>query len=650
MSLSPRISVVIPCRNGAAYIAPTIRSALNQTLPPREIVVIDDGSTDDTRAIAEGFGRPVAVHAGPAQGAAVARSTGAAHATGELLMFLDADDLLTPRSFERFAVALVGAGDEAVALGRWDRLERGGDPEDPAAPWLVSAPTNELPRPGQDALASWLTGTWSPPACVMWTRAGYAASGGWWQEAGLDDDGNLMRRALARGVHLSRAPEALALYRRLPGEAASYSGRRLQPWGLKVRTASLGDTVSVLEAAGRLAAYRAPLREAWAEIARDAAPHEELWADLEALGRRIGPARPWDGASRRAGRLGARGAAWIAERRAPTRLARRAEPSPASGAPASRPLVSVVIPTFDRAAQAVRAVRSVLAQDYDALEAIVVDDGSTDDTAARLAGIEDSRLRVLRRPNGGVARARNAGIAEARGAYVAFLDSDDAWAPDKLGRQLACLEAAPARAGFCYTGVDMRVAGRSVEIRRPTLTGDALTGLLLTNPVHAPMSSGLVRREVLDAVGGFDPELPAIEDWEWLQRVARLYDLTAVDAPLTIYDDGDASDRRSRAFRRNMRAREMLWRRNRHALRRIGAGHLYLQESARRELRDPEGDPAAGRSLVLRALAERPAHPPTWPWIGYMLAPARLRAWLRERDASAHARRMADRAGEVRPD
>ena len=182
------------------------------------------------------------------------------------------------------------------------------------------------------------------------------------------------------------------------------------------------------------------------------------------------------------------------------------------------------------------------------------------------------------------------------------------------------------------------------------MTGDCLTGLLLTNAVHAPTSSGVVRREVLDAVGGFDPELSAVEDWEWLQRVARLCELAAIDAPLTIYGDEATDDRRSRAFRANMDAREHLWERNRHALRRIGAGHLYLLESARRELREPEGDAAKGRALVARAFRERPQARSTWPWLAYALAPGRLRRWLRERDASAHARRRAAQRDEVRPD
>ena len=314
---------------------------------------------------------------------------------------------------------------------------------------------------------------------------------------------------------------------------------------------------------------------------------------------------------------------------------------------APTPLVSVVVPTRDRPEATVRAARGVLCQTYRTLELIVVDDGSTDDTADRVEALGDPRLRVIRQANGGVARARNRGAAEARGDLLAFLDSDDGWAPDKLARQVAALAEAPPRVGLCVTGAEIRGAG-GIERRAPEIAGvppeAAFEALLLTNLVHAPTSCVLLRRAVWEAVGGFDPALPAIEDWDWLQRAARLFDLTSVDAPLTLYADDDRDGpRRSRRLEANMEAREMLWRRNRHALRRIGASHLFLLESARRELREAGGSAARGRRLVLRALAERPVHAGAWPWVGYMLAPSRLRAWLRAVDAPRHARRSTSR-------
>ena len=255
------VSVVIPCRDAEATLGPTIRSVLNQTAAPLEIVVIDDGSRDASRAVAEGFGPPVSVRPGPARGAAAARSAGAALARGERLMFLDADDLLTPRTLAALVAALDGAPEPALALCPWDRLEREGEA------WLVRPPSCEPRRPGQDDLAAWLTGTWSPPCAVLWDRAAYERAGGWGEEAATDDDGRLVMRALARGVPTRRTRSGLALYRRAP-EGVSLSGQRFTAKGLASRVRTLEVVRDELRAAGRLDRYRAPL----AEAAESAAP------------------------------------------------------------------------------------------------------------------------------------------------------------------------------------------------------------------------------------------------------------------------------------------------------------------------------------------------------------------------------------------
>src|ERR1041384_7078965 len=106
----------------------------------------------------------------------------------------------------------------------------------------------------------------------------------------------------------------------------------------------------------------------------------------------------------------------------------------------SDPLVSVVIPTFNRARYLREAIDSVLNQTYPYWELIIVDDGSTDETQSTLETLADARVHVLRRPHeGNVARARNVGLEQAQGRYVAFLDSDDRWMPSKLQFQVADL-------------------------------------------------------------------------------------------------------------------------------------------------------------------------------------------------------------------
>ena len=636
------VSIVVPCRDAAPYLAQTIRSALNQTAPPMEIVVVDDGSTDGSAAIAHRFEPPVRVLPGRAAGASAARRLGAGVSSGSRLMFLDADDLLTPGTLAALDRALDGGPAAALALCPWDRFERHG------AAWVIAPPSAPPLRPGENVLRAWMRGAWSPPCAVLWTREGYEASGGWPEIRSPEDDGQMMRRALACGLPARITDEGLALYRRVPGEGASLSGSRRTVAGLRARLAGLIDTRDALAGAGRLPAYRAELAAMFLDLARAAADVPEVAGEAREAAAVLGSrrARPkWDARARLASRM--------AEWRRPQGRAgpRAALPADAAariglgGAGGGGPLVSVVIPTFDRREEVVRAVHSVLAQGYRGTEILVIDDGSTDGTAAALGALGDDRVRVVRQENGGVARARNRGLAEAKGDLIAFLDSDDLWLPGKLERQVALLGALPARFGICVTGAEDRRGGETVATRAPPPAGDLSVPLLIENLLHAPMATVLVRREVVDVVGGFDPDLPAAEDWEWLQRVTRLYHVATVDAPLAAYLSDEDGLQRSRQFRANMAARAMLWRRNAHALRRHGLAHLFLMESARRELREREGDPAAGRALVLRALSERPQHRPHWPWVAYMAAPSAVREWLRRIDAPAHERRA--RAGRV---
>jgi glycosyltransferase involved in cell wall biosynthesis len=200
-------------------------------------------------------------------------------------------------------------------------------------------------------------------------------------------------------------------------------------------------------------------------------------------------------------------------------------------------LVSIVLPAYNAASTVIQTLRSALAQTYPDLEVIVVDDGSTDGTAEVAAGISDTRVRVLSVDNGGVSRARNIGIAQALGSYIAFLDADDIWRPEKLERQLAALDAHPD-AGFCVTGgewigrLNEPLAARQAPI---VDSPDPTEALLLHSMVVGYISSGLVRRTVLDQVGQFDPELSQTADWDLWLRLSLATTFAVIREPLMQY-------------------------------------------------------------------------------------------------------------------
>jgi glycosyltransferase involved in cell wall biosynthesis len=199
------------------------------------------------------------------------------------------------------------------------------------------------------------------------------------------------------------------------------------------------------------------------------------------------------------------------------------------------PLVSVVVPAYNAARTLPTTVRSVLGQTMEDLEVIVVDDGSSDNTVAVADSIEDPRLRVVRRENGGASAARNSGIQEARGIWVAFLDSDDVWLPTKLDRQLAYVSAHPdvhaVQTGAYFVDDDLKI----LHERRCNASRDALWETLLFRNLPSFPSTLLIRRSKLDEIGFFDTELEILEDWEMAIRASRFCNLQSIEEPLSLY-------------------------------------------------------------------------------------------------------------------
>jgi glycosyltransferase involved in cell wall biosynthesis len=196
------------------------------------------------------------------------------------------------------------------------------------------------------------------------------------------------------------------------------------------------------------------------------------------------------------------------------------------------PLVSVVMPTFNRVEYLRAAVASVHAQTFDAWELIVIDDGSSEATRRFLSRLADPRMTVSFDAHTGIpAVARNRGVARARGRYVAFLDSDDRWAPEKLSRQLALMESAPMRR-WSYTAVRRIDAdGREIHVRSVPWTAHSGWILEQVLRVDAQIATPTVMAELafVRELGGFDQTMRFIEDYDLWSRMA-LHSEAAVDA------------------------------------------------------------------------------------------------------------------------
>lgn len=216
----------------------------------------------------------------------------------------------------------------------------------------------------------------------------------------------------------------------------------------------------------------------------------------------------------------------------------------------SEPVVTVVVPTFNRMPLLAQAVESVRAQTRADWELLVVDDGSTDDTRSYVSGIGDERIRFVPGARVGVVAAvRNRGADGVRGRYLAFLDSDDIWRPHKLERQLAAVEEVAA--DWSFTGYE--VVGPSgkhlTTVEGPEALRDQVLFLcrLLSTQVSAAASTLLVSRRAFREEGGFcpAPELLYREDLDLVLRLASRWSAAPVrDVLATIRDHPGRSTRR----------------------------------------------------------------------------------------------------------
>ena len=201
------------------------------------------------------------------------------------------------------------------------------------------------------------------------------------------------------------------------------------------------------------------------------------------------------------------------------------------------PKVSVIIPTRNRSNLLQVAITSVLNQTFQDFEIIVVDDASTDAIAEIVSGFVDDRIRYVRHQIGrGGSAARNTGIRNSNGEYVAFLDDDDEWFPEKLKLQIALLESSPRTVGVVYAGywiVD-RASGRINGQKIPEKRGDLSDELLAGNSVGGT-SIVLARRECFDRVGLFDETLPSFQDYDLWIRISKEFHFDFIPSPLCNY-------------------------------------------------------------------------------------------------------------------
>ncbi len=289
----------------------------------------------------------------------------------------------------------------------------------------------------------------------------------------------------------------------------------------------------------------------------------------------------------------------------------------------ARPQVSVIIPTYNRARAADRAVRSVLHQSYQDLEIIVVDDGSTDDTQKVIEELDDQRLRYIRHErNRGGSAARNTGIEAAHGHYIAFLDSDDEWLPQKLERQAQFLQSSePSVGAVCAGFVVVDERGHTGGVRIPSDRSVTLDELFCRNSIGTA-STVVVKRECFERVQ-FDPAMESCQDWDMWIRLAKRYKFAFVPEVLVRYhfnrygmitaNSRAVADGHLRIAQKYLRDADT-YSRGRRAQHLFALGRRLVGLADDQDYSDPT---RFGRQLLIKALRARPLA--IW-WLPYYFA------------------------------
>jgi glycosyltransferase involved in cell wall biosynthesis len=199
------------------------------------------------------------------------------------------------------------------------------------------------------------------------------------------------------------------------------------------------------------------------------------------------------------------------------------------------PKVSIVIPTYNRADFLPKAIQSVLSQTYRDWEIIIVDDGSTDNTEEIVKGYNESRIRyIAHKSNLGISAARNTAIKNSKGKYIALLDSDDEWFPEKISYQMNIFQKKDSECGVVCTSGHMIEDDKKIRVKViPANLDNFYEKFLFENIIWC--SSVLIKKECFEKLGLFDEHLKSCEDWEMWIRISKYYKFIFLKTPLIKY-------------------------------------------------------------------------------------------------------------------
>lgn len=519
------VSMIVPAHNAAQTIGRCVDSLLAQSYPAFEVIVVDNNSTDATASAAARPGVRV-VSETSRQSSYAARNTGWRTARGTLIAFTDADCVADPEWLARLAAgfndpAVAGVAGRVLALSPETVLERFAE---------------RRRQVSNDASMSCSYLPYAITANVVYRRDALEALGGFDESLISGGDADFAWRLQQQlGRRLAFAPEALVRHKHRGTFGAFWRQHRLYGYG----TAMLYE---------RYAGYRKSrgheARQWLSRVVRFGA--RGVSRLLRWPWRRHEPAVYFAEHFLEVACTTARFLGLISYRGPVSDTGKTTVISPVSdtGRGKGTPVVSVIIPAYNRAELLGPTLESVLAQTYTDYEVIVVDDGSQDATGPTVQAYVpqfNGRLFYVYQHNQGLSGARNTGCRLARGRYLAFLDSDDLWKPEKLATQVPVLAADPRLGLVASMAEVIDEAGQVVRVKPETPPGDTLAEMVERGT--APPSSFVARREAMAQVGWFDPAIRlGLEDLDLGFRLAAAgWRIRTLPQPLIRYRLHDAN-------------------------------------------------------------------------------------------------------------
>jgi glycosyltransferase involved in cell wall biosynthesis len=517
------VSVIIPCYKQGRYLAEAIQSCLDQDYTEKEIIVVNDGSPDNTREVARSFGDRIVYIEQENRGLSAARNAGIRAAAGDYVALLDSDDVLLPGSLAVRAAFLDDHEDITLVCSDVVLFDEGGDM----------------------GLKSAFSGKPKKAANLRWETVGYYISANSamvrrraFDKAGLFDEGLrggaedwLMWVKMSRFFNMAYLDRPLTRYR-IHGESATSDSNRIN---LANRSA-VRSIVDTPELRGYPRHFRSRLLYYRFATSWRVEPKEKALAYLF----RAFATSPFEmsfglGVIRR-------GIARTMARRRPEpglHPGRHATEAETTSAPLRGgrefPRVSIIIPCFNQGLFLRQAIQSVLDQGYPDTEIIVVNDGSTDNTreAARCFG---DRIVYIEQENGGVSVARNTAVARATGPYLAFLDSDDTMLANSLPWRVAVLNARSEIGLVCGDALTMDQRGGLILKSKGSRSPRRKNGFRWeTVEFCATTSTVMVRKECMERAGPFETVLRQGQDWYQWVKLSPVCEMAYLDTPLAFY-------------------------------------------------------------------------------------------------------------------